>query len=134
LGPLHGDGTVVLEQTETTAFMEDVRTGFGDLPRRTTWTRHSVLAGSEPTVAITPGVRWCRLRQLQIVAIGPAVHLLQLADQDAPTSTTRVLAMPLDLLRHDMLIDLRPVNPGRIQSIVDELLLPPCRTTRIRLA
>jgi AcrR family transcriptional regulator len=35
-----------------------------------------------------------------------------------------VLAMPFDLLRHDMLMDLRPVKPARIQSIVDELFLP----------
>jgi AcrR family transcriptional regulator len=35
-----------------------------------------------------------------------------------------VLAMPFDLVRHDMLIDLKPVKPARIRSIVDELFLP----------
>jgi AcrR family transcriptional regulator len=35
-----------------------------------------------------------------------------------------VLAMPFDLVRHDMLMDLEPVKPERIQSIVDELFLP----------
>jgi AcrR family transcriptional regulator len=35
-----------------------------------------------------------------------------------------VLAMPFDLVRHDMLMDLGPVKPTRIQSIVDELFLP----------
>lgn len=35
-----------------------------------------------------------------------------------------VLDMPFDLLRHDLLMDLRPPKPARIQSIVDELFLP----------
>jgi AcrR family transcriptional regulator len=35
-----------------------------------------------------------------------------------------VLAMPFDLVRHDMLMDLEPVGAARIQSIVDELFLP----------
>lgn len=35
-----------------------------------------------------------------------------------------VLAMPFDLVRHDLLMDLQPVPPARIQSIVDDLFLP----------
>jgi AcrR family transcriptional regulator len=35
-----------------------------------------------------------------------------------------VLAMPFDLVRHDMLMDLKPLKPERIQTIVDELFLP----------
>jgi AcrR family transcriptional regulator len=35
-----------------------------------------------------------------------------------------VLAMPFDLVRHDLLMDLEPLRPARIQSIVDELFLP----------
>jgi AcrR family transcriptional regulator len=35
-----------------------------------------------------------------------------------------VLDMPFDLVRHDMLMDLMPVEPERIRSIVDELFLP----------
>ncbi len=35
-----------------------------------------------------------------------------------------VLALPFDLARHDMLMDLRPLRPARIRSIVDELFLP----------
>jgi len=35
-----------------------------------------------------------------------------------------VLAMPFDLVRHDMLMDLGPLEPERIRSIVDELFLP----------
>ncbi|MEU7696051.1 TetR/AcrR family transcriptional regulator [Microbispora hainanensis] len=35
-----------------------------------------------------------------------------------------VLAMPFDLVRHDLLMNLKPVPPARIRSIVDELFLP----------
>lgn len=35
-----------------------------------------------------------------------------------------VLAMPFDLARHDLLMDLKPLDPERIHSIVDELFLP----------
>jgi AcrR family transcriptional regulator len=35
-----------------------------------------------------------------------------------------VLAMPFDLVRHDLLMDLKPVKRSRIESIVDELFLP----------
>lgn len=39
-----------------------------------------------------------------------------------------VLALPFDLLRHDMLMDLEPPKPARIRSIVDELFLPLVQT------
>jgi AcrR family transcriptional regulator len=35
-----------------------------------------------------------------------------------------VLSMPFDLMRHDMLLTLKPVSPERIESIVDDLFLP----------
>jgi AcrR family transcriptional regulator len=35
-----------------------------------------------------------------------------------------VLALPFDLVRHDLLMDLKPVKPARIRSIIDELFLP----------
>ncbi|NKZ06036.1 TetR/AcrR family transcriptional regulator [Actinomadura latina] len=35
-----------------------------------------------------------------------------------------VLAMPFDLVRHDLLMDLEPLPPARIRSIIDELFLP----------
>ena len=42
-----------------------------------------------------------------------------------------VLAMPFDLLRHDMLMDLGPPEPARIASIVDELFLPLVRSYQL---
>lgn len=35
-----------------------------------------------------------------------------------------VLAMPFDLVRHDLLMTLKPVKAARIRAIVDELFLP----------
>jgi len=35
-----------------------------------------------------------------------------------------VLALPFDLVRHDLLMDLKPLKPTRIRSIIDELFLP----------
>lgn len=35
-----------------------------------------------------------------------------------------VLAMPFDLVRHDLLMDLKPLKPARVTSIVDEIFLP----------
>jgi AcrR family transcriptional regulator len=39
-----------------------------------------------------------------------------------------VLAMPFDLARHDLLMDLKPLPAARIQSIVDELFMPLTRS------
>ncbi|WP_328609125.1 TetR/AcrR family transcriptional regulator C-terminal ligand-binding domain-containing protein [Amycolatopsis sp. NBC_00345] len=43
-----------------------------------------------------------------------------------------VLAMPFDLARHDLLMDLEPLKPARIRSIVDELFLPLVRDSIIK--
>jgi AcrR family transcriptional regulator len=39
-----------------------------------------------------------------------------------------VLAMPFDLVRHDLLMNLKPLRPARITSIVDDLFLPLVRS------
>ncbi|HET8588228.1 MAG TPA: TetR/AcrR family transcriptional regulator [Nakamurella sp.] len=41
-----------------------------------------------------------------------------------------VLALPFDLVRHDLFMDLEPLEPARIRSIVDELFLPLVQHTR----
>ncbi|WP_078917765.1 TetR-like C-terminal domain-containing protein [Streptomyces sp. NRRL S-813] len=35
-----------------------------------------------------------------------------------------VLAIPFDLVRHDLLMDLEPLKPARVRSVIDELYLP----------
>jgi hypothetical protein len=32
--------------------------------------------------------------------------------------------MPFDLMRHDMLMTLKPISPERIRSVVDDLFIP----------
>jgi AcrR family transcriptional regulator len=41
-----------------------------------------------------------------------------------------VLAMPFELLRHDLLLNLEPLRPARIRSIIDELFLPLVQASR----
>lgn len=41
-----------------------------------------------------------------------------------------VLAMPFDLIRHDLLMTLKPIPRERIRAIVDDLFLPLVRVTR----
>ena len=36
--------------------------------------------------------------------------------------------MPFDLVRHDLLMNLNPLRPKRIHSIIDELFLPLLQT------
>lgn len=43
---------------------------------------------------------------------------------DLDRISSAVLAMPFDLVRHDLLMDFKPLKPARIQSIIDELFLP----------
>lgn len=52
---------------------------------------------------------------------------------DMETIPSAVLAMPFDLVRHDMLMTLEPLKPARIQSIVDELFLPLVQNHSARL-
>ncbi|GAA2600589.1 TetR/AcrR family transcriptional regulator [Winogradskya consettensis] len=40
------------------------------------------------------------------------------------TIPAAVLAMPFDLVRHDLLMNLEPLKQDRIRSIVDDILLP----------
>jgi AcrR family transcriptional regulator len=40
-----------------------------------------------------------------------------------------VLAMPFDMVRHDLLMNLKPLRAVRVRSIVDELFLPLVQTT-----
>ncbi|MDT8913162.1 TetR/AcrR family transcriptional regulator C-terminal ligand-binding domain-containing protein [Amycolatopsis sp. PS_44_ISF1] len=44
-----------------------------------------------------------------------------------------VLELPFDLVRHDLLLDLAPLKPARVRSIVDELFLPLLRTYQAQL-
>jgi hypothetical protein len=43
---------------------------------------------------------------------------------DLDRAPAAVLTMPFDLMRHDLLMTLKPVPADRIAAIVDELFLP----------
>ncbi len=43
---------------------------------------------------------------------------------DLAQTSPAVLAMPFDLVRHDLFMNLKPLTAARIRSIVDELFLP----------
>jgi AcrR family transcriptional regulator len=43
---------------------------------------------------------------------------------DVSSIPESVLAMPFDLMRHDLLMTLKPIPPERIQSIVDDIFMP----------
>jgi hypothetical protein len=43
---------------------------------------------------------------------------------DLDTVPPAVLTMPFDLMRHDLLMTLKPVPVDRLTAIVDELFLP----------
>ena len=43
---------------------------------------------------------------------------------DLDKTPAAVLALPFDLIRHDLLMTLKPVPPDRIAAIVDDLFLP----------
>jgi AcrR family transcriptional regulator len=43
---------------------------------------------------------------------------------DLDTVPPAILTMPFDLMRHDMLMTLKPMGPDRITEIVDDLFLP----------
>ena len=45
------------------------------------------------------------------------------------TSTARVISLPVDLLRHELLMTLEPTAPEIITSIVDDVFLPLARVS-----
>lgn len=49
---------------------------------------------------------------------------------DLQRTPTSVLDMPFELVRHDLLMGLKPLSPERIRAIVDELFLPLIRARR----
>ena len=76
------------------------------------------------------GLTLAEAREQAMTARGlpPVRTIYQRAQQRGEIDLERippaVLAMPFDLVRHDMLMDLKPLKAERIQSIVDELFLP----------
>jgi hypothetical protein len=51
-------------------------------------------------------------------------HAHERGEVDLDALPPAVLSMPFDLMRHDLLITLKPVPADRIMAIVDDLFLP----------
>jgi AcrR family transcriptional regulator len=51
-------------------------------------------------------------------------HAHERGEIDLDRIPPAVLAMPFDLMRHDLLMTLKPVSPDRLTAIVDDLFLP----------
>ena len=49
---------------------------------------------------------------------------------DPTLLSPRVMSLPLDLMRHEMLLTLQPVSPTAIAEIIDEIFLPLVRLSR----
>lgn len=69
-----------------------------------------------------------REKVMDVPPLTPAMIIYQRAhdrgELDFERTPSAVLAMPFDLVRHDLLMDLKPLGPTRIRSIIDELFLP----------
>ncbi|MFF0036029.1 TetR-like C-terminal domain-containing protein [Streptomyces mirabilis] len=63
-----------------------------------------------------------RVRPLSNVTVCQRAH--DRGEIDLDRIPAAVLALPFDLVRHDLLMHLERLKPARIRSIVDELFLP----------
>ena len=64
-----------------------------------------------------------------ILSAQPVVGLLyqrahERGEIDLARIPAAVLALPFDLMRHDLLMTLKPVPPERLETIVDDLFMP----------
>ena len=64
-----------------------------------------------------------------ILSAQPGVGLLyqrahERGEIDLDRVPAAVLALPFDLMRHDLLMTLKPVPPERLETIVDDLFMP----------
>lgn len=86
----------------------------------------AALSGMLAAVNLTPAE--AREQTMTTRGLPPVRTIYQRAHDRGEINVERippaVLAMPFDLVRHDMLMDLKPLKAERIQTIVDELFLP----------
>jgi AcrR family transcriptional regulator len=84
----------------------------------------AVFAGLQASSGLTPA----EVRARILGNRPPRNELFQRAHQRGEVNLDKtppaVLAMPFDLMRHDLLMTLKPIPPERIVAIVDDLFLP----------
>jgi AcrR family transcriptional regulator len=85
----------------------------------------AVFSGLRDSSGLTPAEVRERLlgdRPLQPAAVFTRAH--ERGEIDLDRIPPAVLAMPFDLMRHDMLMTHKPIPPERILAIVDDLFMP----------
>ncbi|MEU7878994.1 TetR/AcrR family transcriptional regulator [Microbispora bryophytorum] len=100
--------------------MGEARAGFSAIAAATAFSGLLADTGLTPTQVRDRIIGDQRLPRVQ--AIYQRAH--DRGEIDLERVPPAVLAMPFDLVRHDLLMDLKPLKPARIRSIVDELFLP----------
>jgi AcrR family transcriptional regulator len=89
-------------------------------------TAAAAFSGLMADTGLTPAQVREKVMGDQLLPRGRAVYqrASQRGEIDFERIPAAVLDLPFDLVRHDLLMDLRPPKPARIRSIVDELFLP----------
>jgi AcrR family transcriptional regulator len=113
-GSLRGDLLAAL------SVMGESRAGFFALASATAFA--GLLAGTGLTPAQVRDRIFGDRRPLLTQALYQRAH--DRGEIDLVRIPSAVLAMPFDLVRNDLLMDLEPLRPARIRSIVDDLFLP----------
>jgi AcrR family transcriptional regulator len=98
---------------------------FSDARNSFTAVMAATFAGLQSSSGITPAEVRARIIDARPVASHEIFRRAHARGEiDLGTVPAAVLSMPFDLMRHDLLMTLRPVPADRITSIVDELFLP----------
>lgn len=86
----------------------------------------SAFAGLLVNTGLTPGQARTVLLGERRVPLSQAVYerASERGEIDLQNTPAAVLTLPFELVRQDLLMDLKPVKPTRIQSIVDDIFLP----------
>jgi AcrR family transcriptional regulator len=98
---------------------------FSDARNSFTAVMAATFAGLQSSSGITPAEVRARIIDVRPVAsheIFRQAH--ERGEIDLDKVPAAVLSMPFDLMRHDLLMTLKPVPQDRITAIVDELFLP----------
>jgi AcrR family transcriptional regulator len=99
--------------------------GFSDGRSSFTTVMTAAFAGLQRDSGMTPAEVRARIiddRPVRSHEIYRRAH--ERGEIDLDRTPAAVLSMPFDLMRHDLLMTLRPVPPERINSIVDDLFMP----------
>ena len=117
---LHDTGTLRGDLLAALTGMGRARAAFFAIAAATAFS--GLMTGADLTPAQYRGRIFGEQRLAHIHTIYERAH--DRGEIDLQQIPAAVLAMPFDLVRHDLFMDLEPLKPARIRSIVDDLFLP----------